>query len=299
MKKFKTKTTNKGTTIVLEGVAEAIEVGRKCTAQQYANHYAMVSQKHNMHLKAMQKFEECIKAITSGDEEFKKKVDEAMEQLLGIIDEMFPMFSQQHSGYTPSEEGITSTADLLLSGDEKNTLARKPTPFELKRGSGEGAYRLVINTDVSWWGEPWMNCAICGALVVLLQRYAPAEIWIQQGWLGSNESDGVTLFKLDFTGGFEPTAVAFWITHKWKDSIFSYIINRSLGRKDYGTSCELEIEADIMLRGDWMKLFEFKKQKAIDDMTPFEQLDFMANWVGQTAMKILVEEEEGGKEGVE
>jgi hypothetical protein len=67
-----------------------------------------------------------------------------------------------------------------------------------------------------------------------LQRFGPVELWIQQGWLGKEDNDGVTLFKLDFSQGFQPTQLAFWCGHELKDTSFSFEINMALGR---ATNC--------------------------------------------------------------
>ena len=165
-------------------------------------------------------------------------------------------------------------------------LQKKEVPFDLKEGAGQGAYRLLINTDVSWWGNPVDNDAIVGSIIMLLQRFAPVEIWIQQGWLGCCETDGVTLFKLDFTSAFNPTQLSFWINHKGKDIPFSHQINAVLGRQNTRTSITAAIDCDLMLRGDWMRtvgidIYDFSNKTYTD------KCDIMAEYINLTSMKIL------------
>jgi hypothetical protein len=176
---------------------------------------------------------------------------------------------------------------LLAAGEERCCIQRKDEGEAVKGGEGGGAYRLIINTDVSWWGQPNDNAAMVGALAVILQQFRPVEIWIQQGWLGCHEWDGITLFKLDFTGAFDPTALAFWIGHGDKDSVFSYFINMELGRENTSTSTIAEIPADLMLRGDWMTVYGIN-QDAFLNMMHTEKMDLMARWIADTAMQIAL-----------
>lgn len=288
MKTYYSKTANGGKTIILDNVNQAIEYGLKHEGMLDGLDQAITNNSGNT-------FVQCCEAITKGDNEFKKKVDNGIDDLIGLVDDICPLFKQEHSGYERTSEGITSTADLVAAGEELCSFKKKSTPFKLKKGSGEGAYRLIINTDVSWWGRPEDNCTLVGCIVILLQRYAPVEIWIQQGWLAydkssiSKDDHGVTLFKLDYTGAWDVTSLAFWITHHGKDIPFSCTVNRALGRKYSATSCKAEIECDLMCRGDWMRPYMGKDYYAYSQLMYTERLDIMANYVSDTAMKIVVD----------
>ena len=111
------------------------------------------------------------------------------------------------------------------------------------------------------------------------------ELWIQQGWLGKENGDGVTLFKLDFSQGFQPTQLAFWCGHKLKDTSFSFEINMGLGRNSGGSTKSAEIPADLFLRGDWMKVYGVNKD--FHKLLHTEKVDIMAKWIAETAMQIL------------
>jgi hypothetical protein len=298
MKSYKSQTVNGGTTIILDSVQEAVE---RATGYDLNKIFTItgMSEHHKQQYVSEYKrgLDECCTAIVKGDKEFKKKVDEIIDDVLPLVDEICPLFCQDHQGYKRSEEGITTTPDLVASGEQLCTFAKKETPFKLKKGKGEGAYRLIINTDVSWWGEPEMNCAMVGALVLILQRYAPVEIWIQQGWIHWSkegrqqnvDKQGITLFKLNYEGAWDVTNIAFWICHPGKDSPFSFIVNRALGRIYNCTSCNAELEADLMLRGDWQTLYGFSRYK---ELLYTEQLDMIAKYISDTGMKVLVEDAE-------
>lgn len=290
MKTYPSLTANKGTTIVLENVQEAILYGEEALSNpKWADmHYWGKDYLKNKD----QQWKKCIKALTHGDEQFGAKCAELIDKLLDLVDKLEPTFSLNRQGFERSEDGITSTPDLLMSNEEKITFKPKfnDAHKELRKGSGEGAYRVIINTDVWWGGTPIDNCAMVGALIELLQRFAPVEIWIQQGWLGSHKEDGVTLFKLDYTLSLDLTSLTFWINHQYKDSVFSYLVNKGLGRNDTATSCVAEIESDLMLRGDWQDVLGFNE--AIADLMYTEKLDIMAAWIAYTGYKLLINTDE-------
>lgn len=294
MKKYKSPTKNRGTTIILENCEEAITVTDHFlvdkNGMQKMGHY-WYDYDNGADLKS--KWNQCKDAITKGDLNFKKLVDDIVENLLGTVDDIHPIFAQQKQGYerTDGESGVATNPELLMQGEELCAFKQKfSAEKKLKQGAGEGAYRILINTDVSWRGRPEDNCGLVAALILLLQRYAPVEVWIQQGWLGSNPTDGVTLFKLDYTACADITSLAFWITHRWKDSVFSFLVNRALNRKDYATSGVAEIECDLMLRGDWFKSIKISLE-AIYKASIEERQKMMAQWIAHTGYNIVYEQE--------
>jgi len=287
MKKFKSPTKNKGTTIILEDSCEAIEITDRWIANDGLEHLSGGIDTNKLG------WDTCKKALVHGDQHFSDLVQSVIDDLLGIVDDIQPLFAQQKQGYvrTSGEEAITTSADLLMQGEELCAFKQKhSTEKKVKYGAGEGAYRLLLNTDVSWWGSPEMNCGLVGAIILLLQRYAPVEIWIQQGWLGNHIEDGVTLFKLDYTTAMDVTSLSFWINHPYKDSVFSYLVNKALDRRHTGTSTIGEIECDMMLRGDWFHLHGINYSK-LQNAVYTERIDLMAKWIAETGYKILYEEE--------
>lgn len=291
MKKYKSETRNKGTTIILDSVNDAIKYGESALNNPtwLNEHY-----KGSDYLKqSKEMWSQCIHSLTHGDEQFGAKIAEIIDKLLDIVDQIEPTFSMNRQGFERSaEDGIITTPELLQSNEEKVTFKPKYSDAhrELKKGSGEGAYRIIINTDVWFNGLPEDNCAMVGALIELLQRFAPVEVWIQQGWLGGDINDGVTLFKLDYTLSMDITSLTFWINHPYKDSVFSYLVNRGLGRKSTATSCVSEIENDIMFRGDLQEMFGFSD--TIADKLYTEKMDLTAAWIAHTAYKLLFNTDE-------
>ena len=273
MKKYKTTTSNGGTTIILDNVQEAISIAESKPYKEYGLKDSPL--------------EDCYEAIEKGNPSLKEEISNMMDTLEDLVDEINPIFSAANAGYRKGEEGVTTTADLLASGDEMCMLRKNTSDIEIKEGAGEGAYRLLINTDVSWWGKETDNAALVGCLIALLQRYATVELWIQQGWLGPGEENGVTLFKLDFPAGFDATQLFFWIAHKGKDVPFSYHINRCLGRTRNGTSIRAEISCDMMLRGDWMRTVGIYDSYDFTKKLYTERCKIIAEYISFTTMKIL------------
>ena len=271
MKTYYSQTKNGGKTIILDSVEDAI---------------ALV--KNDVHC------QEAIQQIRQGiglpDEEIERLVDELQD----LVKEMQPSLAASYKGFQRAENGITADAGLLASSDPQPCFVRRSDGEEPKTGvSGEGAYRILINTDVSWWGNPAMNAGCVAALALILNQFHPVEVWVQQVWLSGvlndeecRDENGVTLFKVDFAGGFSVNQLSFWITSKFKDCPFSKKVNEALGRCYNLTSAHAEIECDLFLRGDWMFLAGIGRGAWVK-ATPFERMDIMAKWIAETAMKIV------------
>jgi hypothetical protein len=313
MKTFPSPTANGGQTIILDTVQDAIQHGATWLDNLIASYEERGDQKISVTKvkrdgpagasktmnsstfaakwkEGRERFRECCTAIVSGDPALKAEITGTLEALRDAAVEIAPMLAVGYRGYQRSEDGFTAAPELVAAGEENPCFQRKPGSDEITKRSGDGAYRIVVNTDVAWWGKPADNAAVMGALVTLLQQFGPVEIWIQQGWLGSPgehaAGDGVTLFKLDFTGSFDATQLAFWLGHKYKDTIFSHIVNRGLGRQNTHTSTTSEIPCDLYLRGDWMTLHHVTAS-ALAAMTHIERIDTMAQWIAKTAMQII------------
>ena len=309
MKTAPSITRNRGTTVHLDSVEEAIQIGAdwfhkfvarlesqtgKVTVGKFKRDGEDEGKGKTMNAatfaakwkRNLPRWEACVEAITKGDPKTKQEIAGMVELLRDLAIEIQPTLAQSHRGYQRAEDGVTAAPELVAAGEEQCCFKRKRAGDDIGARRGEGAYRIVINTDVAWWGRPTDNAALMGALVVLLQSCGPVEIWIQQGWLGSDPCDGVTLFKLDFNGAFDPTLLAFWLGHHDKDSCFSRYVNLGVGRQNTSTSTTAEMEADLYMRGDWMTLCGIKAE-TLEQMSHTERLDVMAKWAADTAMQIL------------
>lgn len=239
---------------------------------------------------SFKKYEAAANEITFGNPASKQEITDTAVKLMQLALELQPSIASAYNGFERWEDGDEVLPDLLRQGDDRPFLRRKRGDLEPKAGKGEGAYRVIINTDVSWWGRPEMNAGVMGALVMVLQQFAPVEIWIQQGWLGTDEDDGVSLFKLEFNGSFDPTQLSFWCGSPYKDNPFSFFVNRALGRQDSGTSTVPELPCDLYLRGDWMKLHGIEN-KAYQLLPKPDQERLAAQWIAETCNNILYGEE--------
>lgn len=298
LKSYKSQTANKGTTIILEdGCAQAIALTRNFleNAESKPNNIQQYeSWKSKEHLESL---DECVEQITIGNKVFASQVQNKIDEYMGIIDDIYPIFSLNKQGYVrSSDEGTHCSPELLAAGEEQCLFKSKHSTEKAlqKTPSGEGAYRILINTDVWWLGQPDDNCAMIACIILLLQRYAPVEVWIQQGWLGyRDDCNGVTLFKLDYTAGLDLANLAFWIASPLKDNPFSWLVNKALGRRNNGTSQVCEIEADLMVRGDWWSLLGMTEEN-VAKLMHTERMDMMAKYIALTSYKIVYGDDNDG-----
>jgi len=235
------------------------------------------------------KYESAVSEITLGNPGIKHHISELATKLMQMALELQPSIASAYCGFERWEEGDEVLMDLLREGDDRPFLRRKRSEIEPRLGQGDGAYRIVLNTDVAWWGKPEMNAGVMGALVLVLQQFAPVEIWIQQGWIGNGDDDGVSLFKLEFNGSFDPTQLSFWCGSEYKDVPFSNFVNRSIGRESSGTARHSELPCDLYLRGDWMTLHGIGN--GFDQLPPAEQHNLAVKWIAETCSGILYGEE--------
>lgn len=251
-------------------------------------------------------YSRAVEEITKGMPGFDKaEVQKLAADLRDAVLEIEPSLAKQ-GGLQRLEDGDEFLWELAEAGEERCCLgmAKDETPVQTK---GDGAFRIVINTDVAWWCKPEDNAAVVGALIMLLMEWAACEVWIQQGWLchgGGNGDDasGVTLFKLDFQGAFEPTQLAFWIGSPHKDATFSRIVNYGLGRRHSGTAIHCEVPADLYMHGPWMNadatlaqtMHKAEKLRGSDPAASRKLLMQAATeWIRKTAVKLLREEQAG------
>ncbi|MEW6303773.1 MAG: hypothetical protein AB1705_09895 [Verrucomicrobiota bacterium] len=228
------------------------------------------------------RYEQCVREIAAGSPKARDEINRSARGLVNLVLDITPQLAVNHRGFELHEEGFDAASELIAAGEPRCCLRRKQAGPQVKPGAGDGAYRIILNTDVAWWGRPADNSALMGALVLLLQTFGPVEVWIQQGWLGGAPRDGVTLFKLDFTGSFEPTQLAFWVGGEGKDIPFSYAISRGCGRDSTGPSEKPEISCDLYLRGDGLTQCGIHK-----DTPPTALRPLMVQWLAETVQKIV------------
>ncbi len=218
---------------------------------------------------------ESIEQIEKGNPAINEEVNKLAYELAERAKEIEPSLTLDQQ-YSPNEEGEIFDAGKIAASDPMAFFNRSNTDRP-KVGKGNGAFRILINTDVSWYGDPTANCAALMAIVMCLQRQCPVEIWTQQGWMGSGSENGITLFRTFSGGQVLPQHIYFWIGSPHKDSPYSYAINRWLGRKAHGTSGPPEIPCDLYIYGSHMP-----------SPTDAEK---WSKWVAATARQMLFDEE--------
>jgi len=221
------------------------------------------------------KLRKALNEIENGNPDIEADVNALAKEYEDHAKEVEPSLTLD-SQFSPGEEGEQFDAGKIASEDPMAFFFRSTTNRP-KSGKGDGAFRILINTDVSWWGDPTKQCAALMAIVNLMKRQAPVEIWVQQGWVGPDTGSGVTLFKV-FSGGQILTKhLYFWIGSPYKDNPYSFVVNKKLGRVNQGVSLEPEIPCDLYIYPQFMP--SLKSDGA-----------FKA-WITQTARQMLFDEE--------
>lgn len=309
------KTQNGGRTTVIPSTAEAVKLGFNyvqtirdnlvnlkksgCQKVKVKTHYrdsdkiktkTISLNTHELNWENnISRYETAVQEITLGNRESKHLISELATKLMQLALELQPSIASAYCGFERWEDGEEVLLDLLRDGDDRPFLRRKRGDVDPKCGKGDGAYRIILNTDVAWWGKPAMNAGVMGALVLVLQQFAPVEVWIQQGWLGNGDDDGVSLFKLEFNGNFDSTQLSFWCGSVYKDIPFSNFVNRSIGRESSGTAKHPELPCDLYLRGDWMTRHGIAQ--GFETLPVAEQQNLAAKWIAETCGEILYGEE--------
>ena len=230
-------------------------------------------------------FDACVKSIYNGPgSEMTDRINNLTESLREMALEFEPSLAIRNT-FSSTEVSDVWDPAAIAAGEERPCFHKSTENPEPKPGAGEGAYRLVINTDCPWSADPTTQAAALCALAMLLQEHGPVEIWVQQGWLGNSHRDGVTLFPVHKEGMVQPHTVYFWIGHKWKDSVFSFWVNKCLGRRAAAVSSEVELPCDLYIHGYKMPSINCNNKESV------------AEWVAKTARKLLFDEENPEKFG--
>jgi len=171
------------------------------------------------------------------------------DRLADAVREMQPTLAATPKHYR-AEMGDIWDAGLIAEGDERPCFAPRFDGPEPSKGQGNGAYRILINTDTSFGRSDSENLATTLCLCNVLSHFGPVEIWTQQGWLSSNNtnptsrSSGIVCFRVGELGSINPSALAFWLGSPFRDSVFSYVISRQLGRSTSGCSQSPAVPCD-------------------------------------------------------
>ena len=171
------------------------------------------------------------------------------DRLADAVRELQPTLNATPRHYR-AEMGDIWDAGLIAEGDERPCFAPRYDGPEPAKGQGNGAYRILINTDTSFGRSDSENLATTLCLCNVLAHFGPVEIWVQQGWLSTgntnpaSRSSGVTCFRVGELGSINPSALAFWLGSPYRDSVFSYVISRKLGRSSSGCSQSPAVPCD-------------------------------------------------------
>lgn len=244
-------------------------------------------------------------AITQGDPRKIHQVNQLTDKLVGLIYEINPSLKLDVHRQR-AENGDIWDAGLIGSEDPMPCWDMKVTQ-KIKRGAGgDGAYRIIINTDTSFGRSDSENCLVLCAMVSVLQQYSDVEIWVQQGWVANHQDghkegvntdygspmNGITLFPAFRGSGLHPAQIMFWAGHPMRDSIFSHLINEKIGRESSGCSEAAELDCDLYTRNGCfseMPPFNFNLHNPEQE---FKQLKALAKWTAGQLSSVLLEEED-------
>ena len=231
-------------------------------------------------------------AITNGDPRKIKVVRDTSVKLLDLVYKIMPSLRLSVER-DRAEIGDIWDAGLIASDDPMPCWDNR-RPQHIKPGvGGDGAYRIVINTDTSFGNSDSTNCILLSAMIYVMQQYADVEIWVQQGWVsygsGAGGMNGITLFPAFRGSGLHPAQLMFWCGHPMRDGIYSNLINSWMGRQSSGTSSEAEIQCDLYTRNAcFSKMPDFDPEASADKQA--KQLDAMAKWTATQLASVLIDE---------
>jgi hypothetical protein len=177
------------------------------------------------------------------------RITSLADRLADAVREMQPTLAATPKHYR-AEMGDIWDAGLIAEGDERPCFAPRYDGPEPSKGQGNGAYRILINTDTSFGRSDSENLATTLCLCNVLSHFGPVEIWTQQGWLSTgctnpaSRSSGIVCFRVGELGSINPSALAFWLGSPFRDSVFSYVISRQLGRSTSGCSQSPAVPCD-------------------------------------------------------
>lgn len=190
---------------------------------------------------------ECFSSIREGNSSKNVEIAQVAREVAERALVIEPNLSE-HKTWAATEISDIWCAGAIAEEHPEPCFLRTRATGEPTQGRGDGAYRIIINTDHMSCNSPAQGAITMGALILVLAQYSPVEIWIQQGWLGNSPNDGITLFPIHRGHLFNPSTLWFWLGDPRKDHTFSYLVNRHLfHRTSTGVSCYPAIPCDLYL----------------------------------------------------
>lgn len=239
------------------------------------------------------------KEITEGpSKDFIESVESVCHVMLDIAYKMDPSLKPNNT-WRRQEEGPVFDAGLIASEDERPCFSLTQPTAVFRKGDGTN-YRLLINTDTSYGHSDAENCMATIGLVRCLTYFGEVELWIQQGWVGSNPNSGVTCFPIHKGQEITPALTWFWLASSYRDGTFSRIVNFALGRKNSGVSQAPQLEHDVYIANAIGKMPGlddiFTLSQKLRNGTPLSKgeqasLERMAKWLADTVKKAVYSEE--------
>lgn len=249
-------------------------------------------------------------AIHNGDPRKIRQVSELSAKLTDLVFEVNPSLKLDVHRQRAENGDIWDAG--LIGADDPRPCWDTVTCQKIKRGSGgDGAYRIIINTDTSFGRSDSENCLVLCAMVNVLQQYADVEIWVQQGWVpthyvghkpGENNDDGngmngVTLFPAFRGAGLHPAQIMFWAGHPMRDSVFSHLINQRIGRSSGGCSFAAELDCDLYTRNGCFGAMPEFNFNLPDGPKKDANLKELAQWTAGQLSTVLLDESDLGSLG--
>jgi hypothetical protein len=240
---------------------------------------------------ALDRFNKCVEDIEHGNGPWRDEVRDLVQRIMHTAIDLNTSLAQSYGGGVMGSEGFVGIPELIAQGEEDCIMDhdRQGGDLDENATAADGAYRIVICTDQSpQWQTSAEMTSMMGALVLLLQMQRPVELWIQQGWLGEQSKSGVTLYKMDFTKGFDPTLLSFWCGNPDRDVIYSSYLNDTLRSNLHGDSTSVcpEIPCDLYIH-EWMEGYGLNKWA---NMEQDERIKAMAAWVTEQYCRVVSDE---------
>lgn len=241
--------------------------------------------------RALESFDKCVDDITHGNGAWRDEVKAMVEQILATAIELDASLGASRGGFRQGYEGFAAIPELVAAGEENCIIDMDNQGNEVDENTAaDGAYRIILCTDeCSTIGTGVEMTSMMGALILLLKSQRPVELWIQQGWLGGFNG-GITLYKMDFTTGFDPTLLSFWCSNPDRDTIYSSYVNDALRGHGHGESMSVcpEIPCDLYIH-QWMQGYGITYNNWVR-MEPDERIKTMARWITEQYCRIVSDE---------
>lgn len=189
-------------------------------------------------------FLEAANSINTVPTPARDRINDLTQKLVDRLVESCPMLQVKPMSWARCEDGPIAAPELIDCEDDRPCFTRSNRSYSLETGAADGAFRVIVSTDEI--DASLDRAAIVAAMILALQTVRPVELWIQQGWFGGGGS-GVTLFKVDFEGAFDPSHLYFWLANSNVDHEFSVNLSFALGRCSHQAAHLPELKCDFFL----------------------------------------------------